>query len=105
MATATAQAPDESRLAALDAYGGCLGLAFQISDDLLDAVGCAADAGKRVQKDAGRGKLTYPSLLGVASSRLKLQEACRQAKGHLSLFGQAASPLVGLVDLVMERDR
>ena len=54
---------------ALDEYGREFGQAFQIADDLLDVEGSAQDAGKAVGKDAARGKLTYPGLLGVAESR------------------------------------
>src|SRR5262245_2471938 len=53
----------------LDGYGRALGLAFQITDDLLDVTGAAEEVGKRVGKDAARGKLTYPGLLGVEESR------------------------------------
>ena len=48
------------------------GLAFQVADDLLDVSGTDISAGKRVGKDAGRGKLTYPGLLGVPESRARL---------------------------------
>src|SRR5262249_19735654 len=47
---------DPKRVAALDVYGRCFGLAFQITDDLLDVEGQADQAGKRVGKDAARGK-------------------------------------------------
>src|SRR5579864_2568506 len=48
----------------LSSFGRCLGLAFQITDDLLDVCGSVQTLGKAVQKDASHGKLTYPSLLG-----------------------------------------
>ena len=54
-------APSREQLAALDAYGQRLGPGFQITDDLLDVRGDAAAMGKRVGKDAGRGKLTFPA--------------------------------------------
>ncbi|HID22975.1 MAG TPA: polyprenyl synthetase family protein, partial [Planctomycetaceae bacterium] len=75
-----AQAPPEMR-DRLENYGRCLGLAFQITDDLLDILGDASKIGKKVQKDAGHGKLTYPGLLGVDESRARaralIEEACR----------------------------
>ena len=71
----------------LDDYGRCFGLAFQITDDLLDVEGTADKAGKRVGKDAARGKLTYPGLLGVEESRRRAAELGRQAVG-----GRAARP-------------
>src|ERR1019366_2364672 len=64
-----AEGPAAEVLARLDGYGRCLGLAFQITDDLLDVEGQAEQAGKRVGKDAARGKLTYPGVLGVEESR------------------------------------
>ncbi len=60
-------------------YGDDLGLAFQIADDLLDVVGSEETAGKRVGKDAARGKTTYPSLLGVDESRKRAQLLVRRA--------------------------
>ena len=53
----------------LRSYGREVGLAFQITDDLLDVAGNQAVVGKRVAKDADRGKLTFPQLLGVEESR------------------------------------
>ena len=71
----------------LDAYGRCLGLAFQITDDLLDVEGDAEQTGKRVGKDAARGKLTYPGLLGVAESRRRAERLGREACEQLAPLG------------------
>ena len=75
----------------LDAYGRRLGLAFQITDDLLDVEGSADRTGKRVGKDAVRGKLTYPGLLGVEESRRRADRLCREAREQLAPFGPAAA--------------
>ena len=88
-----------------DEYGRRLGLAFQITDDLLDVEGTADNVGKRVQKDAGRGKLTYPGLLGVAESRRRAERLCREACEVLSPLGPAADRLAELARYVVERDR
>lgn len=64
---------------ALRTYGEALGLAFQIQDDILDATSDAATLGKRAGKDQGRGKITYPSLLGLDGARRALQEATERA--------------------------
>jgi geranylgeranyl diphosphate synthase, type II len=96
--------PDPSLLERLDAYGRCFGQAFQITDDLLDVEGSAEQTGKRVHKDAARGKLTYPSLLGPADSRRRAEQLCRQAQEHLAFLGPAGQRLAALVQLVMERD-
>jgi len=70
--------------AALRAYGEAIGLAFQIQDDILDATATEADLGKRAGKDAGRGKITYPSLLGLDGARRALDEATETALCQLA---------------------
>ena len=103
------QAPTELTASAtmkiLDDYGRRFGLAFQITDDLLDVEGTADQTGKRVRKDAGRGKLTYPGLLGVAESRQRAERLCREACEVLAPLGSAAQRLVQLARYVVERDR
>jgi len=89
----------------LDAYGRCFGLAFQITDDLLDVEGHAEQTGKRVQKDAARGKLTYPSFLGTAESRRRAERLYQQAQEHLLPLGPAANRLLDLFRFVLDRDR
>jgi len=69
---------------ALRAYGEAIGLAFQIQDDILDATATEADLGKRAGKDAGRGKITYPSLLGLDGARRALDEATETALCQLA---------------------
>jgi geranylgeranyl diphosphate synthase type II len=97
--------PDTTLLANLDDYGRCFGQAFQITDDLLDVEGSAERAGKRVHKDAARGKLTYPGFLGVAESRQRAERLCQEARTHLEPFGPAAERLAALVSFILERDR
>jgi geranylgeranyl diphosphate synthase type II len=70
---------DPQARAALRAAGEALGLAFQIKDDLLDATATEAAMGKRVGKDQGRGKITYPLLLGLTGAQQALQEATERA--------------------------
>jgi geranylgeranyl diphosphate synthase, type II len=89
----------------MDAYGREFGQAFQITDDLLDVNGSAADAGKAVGKDAGRGKLTYPGLLGVEESRRQARAHCQAAATALEPLGRSGEKLVALVDMILERDR
>jgi geranylgeranyl diphosphate synthase type II len=104
VAHAGAAAP-EGLLGRLDGFGRCVGLAFQITDDLLDVEGDPEQTGKAVRKDAARGKLTYPGLLGVAESRLRAERLVREARGHLAPLGPAAARLAALADLILERDR
>ena len=73
-----AGAPPALRQAAREA-GSLLGLAFQIQDDILDATSTEAEMGKRVGKDEGRGKITYPLLLGLDGARRALAETTERA--------------------------
>jgi geranylgeranyl diphosphate synthase, type II len=97
--------PRPELLAPLDEYGQCFGQAFQITDDLLDVEGHVDQTGKRVQKDANRGKLTYPGMLGTAASRSRAQRLCDQARSSLRPLGGAGDRLASLVDLIVERTR
>jgi len=73
-----ADAGRETRNALRDA-GTALGMAFQIQDDILDATSTSEVMGKRVGKDEGKGKITYPKLLGLDGARNALQEATERA--------------------------
>lgn len=90
---------------ALALFGEKLGHAFQIVDDLLDVSGDEENVGKRIGKDRRRGKVTYPSLLGVDESRRRagalIDEACRT----LEPFAAAAQPLRELAEFVGRRSR
>lgn len=97
--------PDRDLLDRLDVYARCFGLVFQITDDLLDVEGSAAEMGKRTQKDAARGKLTYPGLLGRDDSRSHAQQLADQAFGVLASLGREGEPLVALLEYVLKRDR
>jgi geranylgeranyl diphosphate synthase type II len=70
---------DAAQRAALRAYGEAIGLAFQIQDDILDATSTDEALGKRAGKDEGRGKITYPALLGLEGARNALREATESA--------------------------
>jgi farnesyl diphosphate synthase len=79
--------------AALRAFAQCMGLAFQIQDDVLDVIGDAAATGKAVGKDGAAGKATYVSLLGLEGARAHAAQAVARAEAHLAPFGDAARPL------------
>lgn len=96
---------NSEQLAALDTYGNCLGLAFQITDDLLDVNGDAAEMGKKVAKDSHRGKLTFPNLMGVPASRQRACQLIDGATAALRDFGSSAMPLELLARYVLERNR
>ena len=100
----TANAENE-QLQALTAYGHKLGLAFQITDDLLDVAGSQASVGKRVDKDAGHGKLTFPGLLGIEESRRRAKKLIDEACGMIELFGPKAGQLRALAQFVAAREK
>jgi geranylgeranyl diphosphate synthase type II len=97
--------PDPALVRGLDGYGRCFGLAFQITDDLLDVEGSAGQTGKRVGKDAARGKLTYPGLLGALESRRRAERLEQEAHEYLSPLGPGGERLRRLFRFVLERDR
>jgi geranylgeranyl diphosphate synthase type II len=90
---------------ALARYGRCMGLAFQIVDDLLDVRGNESRVGKRLQKDQKRGKLTCPGLVGVEESEARARRLTTEACRALGPLGESARGLVLLAEFVMERDR
>ncbi len=100
----TAGAAPES-LAGLDEYGRRLGLAFQITDDLLDVRSSEENMGKRVGKDAEKGKITFPGLLGIDESAAHAANLIAEACEALEPLGPPAEGLVTLARYVLERDR
>jgi geranylgeranyl diphosphate synthase, type II len=97
--------PDPAVRDALDRFGRAFGLAFQITDDLLDVESSSDRTGKRVGKDAARGKLTFPGLLGVDESRRRVKELAARAGRAVDGLGPAARPLADLARFVTDRDR
>lgn len=96
---------DSDQLDALNAFGHRLGLAFQITDDLLDVRGDSSAVGKRVGKDAERGKATYPALLGVDASLQRAEQLVEEACDALRPFGAKGVGLEAVARYVLERNR
>jgi geranylgeranyl diphosphate synthase type II len=88
---------------ALATYARDIGLAFQVVDDILDHTAEEDALGKRVGKDAGRGKLTYPGLLGLQEARRLADRLIDSAKGQLAVFGTDAWRLTMLAEYVLSR--
>ncbi|RZL86782.1 MAG: polyprenyl synthetase family protein [Variovorax sp.] len=93
-------------LAALRAYGGAIGLAFQVVDDILDVTADSDTLGKTAGKDAASDKPTYVSLLGLAGARAQAQELLSQALDALAQSELAdTGALRALAHMVVDRDR
>ncbi|MEQ9640111.1 MAG: polyprenyl synthetase family protein [Alphaproteobacteria bacterium] len=97
-----AAAPAEHR-ARLRRYGEHLGLAFQITDDLLDVRGEAGEIGKSVGKDAIADKATFVKLLGLDGAQTRAEAEIAAAAEQLAIFGENADSLRALGDFVLHR--
>jgi farnesyl diphosphate synthase len=86
-------------------YAAALGLAFQIADDILDVTGDEARTGKRVGKDAGAGKATFVSLLGLEGARARAEALVDEAEAALAGYGNAAANLIAAARFVIARDK
>ena len=84
-------------------YAECLGLAFQIADDILDVEGDAATVGKAVGKDAGAGKATFVSHLGLDGAKRRAAELVQSACDALSDYGEDAETLREAARFVIAR--
>jgi geranylgeranyl diphosphate synthase type II len=98
-----AAAADAARLAVLARFGRAFGQAFQIADDLLDAEGSEAAMGKRVGKDAGRGKLTFPTVEGAAAARARAERLAAEAAAAAAELGDSAADLARLAAWIVGR--
>jgi geranylgeranyl diphosphate synthase type II len=87
----------------LATYGRSIGLAFQITDDILDVTSTAEQLGKTPGKDAQAGKATYPGLLGMDESRRLQHLYLEQAIAALSSLGEQAVPLRELARFMVLR--
>lgn len=95
-------APKE-KIQALAEYGINVGLAFQIADDILNVEGDRELMGKETGSDAARGKLTYPSLMGMEKAKEKLAKYIDAAEVSLSDFDERARPLILIARYVKDR--
>ena len=93
----------EAAVSALTDYGTHLGLAFQITDDILDVTGAESVMGKRAGSDESRQKSTYPALVGLEASRRLALDAVEAAVASLGAFGGAADPFRNLARYLVDR--
>ncbi|MEN8779655.1 MAG: polyprenyl synthetase family protein [Desulfobacterales bacterium] len=89
----------------LDSYAQNLGLAFQITDDILNVEGDPALLGKAVGTDEQKKKSTYPALLGLEESRKLAANRVKEALQSLEYFNKKADPLRAVAQYVINRKR
>jgi farnesyl diphosphate synthase len=94
---------NQAQLDKLDHFGKCIGLAFQVVDDVLDSEADTATLGKTAGKDADNNKPTYVTLLGVPAAKKMAAELHREALDALTEFGSAARRLRELADFIVMR--
>lgn len=92
------------QLAALTQYARQLGLAFQITDDILDVVGDTSKIGKPVGSDEKNEKATFPAFYGLEQSHLMAKQAVESAIAALEPFGQQGEILVQLAQYLLCRE-
>jgi geranylgeranyl diphosphate synthase type II len=95
----------EAWVDALEAYGRGIGLAFQISDDILNIEGDRGTLGKDVGSDADRGKLTWPAVFGLEASRRAREDLVLGALDALNPLDHRADPLRAVARYIVERKR
>lgn len=93
----------EEALAGLSDYGGKIGLAFQIADDILNVEGDPLLLGKGTGSDAARRKVTFPALMGIEASRARAAELVMEAISSLASFDDGAAPLRAIARYILER--
>jgi len=96
---------DSTQLEKLDHYAKCIGLAFQIRDDILDVEGEASTLGKNPGVDQSGEKSTYPALMGLEAARQRADELHSEAMDSLEGFDASADPLRLISLYIIERER
>jgi farnesyl diphosphate synthase len=89
--------------AGLERYAHCVGLAFQVMDDVLDAETDTATLGKTAGKDAAQGKATYLTLMNAKEARIYARELIDDALAAVSIFGPAGQRLTDIARFIIER--
>ena len=96
---------NESQLQAIISYGRKIGLAFQISDDILDIEGDTKALGKKAGADEKKGKITYPLVFGLKKSKEIQSELVEAAVESLRAFDHTAEPLRLIAQYIIERKK
>jgi len=94
---------DNYQLKKFTEFGEHLGLAFQITDDILDEVGEEKNTGKRTGKDKALKKITYPSYYGLKKSKEIAKKEIELAKNSITDLNLPIQDLINIADFVLER--
>ncbi|MDY6880991.1 MAG: farnesyl diphosphate synthase [Desulfatiglans sp.] len=96
---------NKEQVEAIGSYGRCIGLAFQIADDILDIEGDSKTLGKRVGADERKGKITYPAVVGLSRSKEIQSELVLSGIERLDKFDDKAEPLRQIARYIIERNK
>ena len=105
LAAYAAEGISAEQLRQLDRFAKCVGLAFQVQDDILDVESDTQTLGKTRGADAAAGKPTYPSIIGMAAAKAKLQDLHDEAVSALAGFGESADLLREIAEFTVKRLR
>ena len=95
----------KNQLKSLTQYGNAIGLAFQITDDILDVVGSTEKLGKKTGSDERLGKATYPDIMGMDEAKKMQTTLYRQALDAIKSFDDRAEPLRKIARIIIERNK
>ena len=94
---------DEEKVSALKNFSESIGVAFQIQDDLIEAVGDADVIGKSIESDKSKNKAAYPLLFGVSESKKRVESLYKSACDSLKVFGESSSSLMDMAEIIIQR--
>ena len=94
---------DEEKVSALKNFSESIGVAFQIQDDLIEAVGDADMIGKSIESDKSKNKAAYPLLFGVSESKKRVEDLYQSACDSLKVFGESSSSLMDMAEIIIHR--
>ena len=94
---------DEEKVSALKNFSESIGVAFQIQDDLIEAVGDADMIGKSIESDKSKNKAAYPLLFGVSESKKRVENLYESACDSLKVFGESSSSLMDMAEIIIHR--
>ena len=95
---------EQKKINALKNFGNNIGIAFQISDDILDVIGDEKVIGKRVGSDLKNNKKTFLNFFDIDNSKREIKKYCDLSISSLKIFGPVPETLLGLVNFIRERE-